>query len=156
MTIYTVHEPPGQAAPDGGLTRIAFVKEGFCWPALFFPPIWLIFRRLWTVLLLYILLGVLIGVASRSVPSIGAVAPLFALWFALEANQLRRWTLDRAGWRFIGIAVGRDRIEAEEQFFRQFLSAGRQAMPVAGSSQPSAGVGPQPRPTFVANPGPAA
>ena len=38
MTVYSVYEPPSEA-PDlmQRADRLAFVKEGFSWPALFVP-----------------------------------------------------------------------------------------------------------------------
>ena len=48
MTVYSVYEPPTEAP---NLTeradRLAFVKEGFSWPALFVPLLWLIYYRMW-------------------------------------------------------------------------------------------------------------
>ena len=54
MTIYTVLAPPeaGSAGPDRD--RFVFIKEGFCWPAFFFAAIWLLFRRMWLVFILYL------------------------------------------------------------------------------------------------------
>jgi hypothetical protein len=48
---------------------------------------------------------------------------LFALWFALEANAMRRWTLSRNGWRFAGVAAGADRVDAEQRFFERHAGA---------------------------------
>lgn len=120
MATYTVHAPRGEATPQAEALRLLFIKEGFCWPALFFAPAWLIFRRLWMTLLGYALVLSLIALAGRRFgpEAVGPATMLFAIWFALEANQLRRWTLERWGWRFVGVAVGRNRLEAEENYFR--------------------------------------
>ena len=42
--------------------RLAFVKDGFSWPALFVPLLWLIYHRMWIEL---IVLG-LVYLALRS------------------------------------------------------------------------------------------
>ena len=55
MALYTVFAPPpepGETAPDP--VRFVFVKDGFCWPALFIPELWLLFRRMWLVFVLYL------------------------------------------------------------------------------------------------------
>ena len=56
MTVYTVHEPPpreGQA--DADTDRFVFVRDGFDFWAFLFGPLWMIWRRLWLVLLLYVI-----------------------------------------------------------------------------------------------------
>lgn len=139
MAIYTVHAPRGEAPPEADALKLQFIKDGFCWPALFFAPLWLIFRRQWLTLLAYVLVLALFGVAGQSVGS-QAMAPavmLFALWFALEANQFRRWTLERWGWRFVGVAVGRNRLEAEDGYFRDLLAGPRPPQPPVSPAPPA-------------------
>jgi hypothetical protein len=121
MSIYTILAPPprtGDIAPDP--LSLVFVKEGFCWPALFFPEIWLIFRRLWLVLVLDIA-SVLVLAVSVILSHAGSVAvPILLLGrilLALEANGLRRWTYYRHGYRLVGVVEGRRLWEAELRFF---------------------------------------
>jgi hypothetical protein len=150
MKVFTVHEPPDavSASPDRGrLDRITFVKEGFCWPALFVPMFWLLWHRMWWVLLAWLAAGVSLAAIGNQMPEtdliIGVVSLLFGLWFALEANALRRWSLSRKGWRMLGVAAGRDREEAEQSFFRRHLAPGRE---VPRPAAPVRTVPPRPRP----------
>jgi hypothetical protein len=126
MAIYTVHAPARVNAPEADPMALTFVKEGFNWPALFFPAIWLIVRRMWLVFVLYIAAAAIIGAATQTaVPFV--VAPIslgFAFLFALEANGLRRWTLARNGWRMVGVAEGRNQLEAERRFYSRLLGEG--------------------------------
>jgi len=119
MSIYTVLSPPPQAgdiAPDP--SSLVFVKEGFCWPALFLPEIWLIFRRMWLVLVIDLLVIIAAGaVADRACAAVGLILVLGRLLFALEANGLRRWTYYRHAYRLIGVVEGRRLWEAELRFF---------------------------------------
>jgi hypothetical protein len=118
MTIYTVLAPPaaGPAGPDPD--RFVFIKEGFCWPAFFFGAIWLLFRRLWLVFLLYLLAAAVLSLLAAKMPDVAwLVALLFAFLVGLEANNLRRWTLERRGYRFVGAAAGHRLAEAEFRFF---------------------------------------
>jgi hypothetical protein len=119
MSIYTVLSPPpeaGDIAPDP--LSLVFVKEGFCWPALFFPEIWLIFRRMWLLLVIDLVVIIAAGlVVDRAAAAAGLILVLLRLLFALEANGLRRWTCYRQGYRLIGVVEGRRLWEAELRFF---------------------------------------
>lgn len=131
MKVFTVHEPPTPGEGSGRFDRFAFVKEGFSWPALFFPFIWALWHRMWWVLLGWLAVAVATTVIAELVPEtetvVGVFSVLFTLWFALEANGLRRWSLDQKGWRMVGVAAGRDLVEAEQSFFRRQEPAARTA-----------------------------
>jgi hypothetical protein len=126
VTVYSVYEPPAEA-PDlmQRADRLAFVKEGFSWPALFVPLLWLIYHRMWIELIVLGLIYVVLQVAFGS----DTQGQTLALWasvavnvlFAFEANDLRAAALGRRGYRLAGVASGRDRIEAERSFFTTWL-----------------------------------
>jgi hypothetical protein len=127
MTLYTVHAPKaaaGDAAADPA--DLVFVKDGFCWPALFVPVVWLVWRGLWLALLLYLVLaiglGILSGLGGSDISA--AVMVLFSVWFALEANGLRRWTLERHRHVLVGVVEGRDVAEAERRYFAEIAESG--------------------------------
>jgi hypothetical protein len=120
MAIYTVLAPPardGEAAPDP--LKTVFVKDGFSWPALFFAAPWMIYRRMWLTLVVYVAVMAALGyVMQRAGGDFGAsVVLLVHLLFALEANNLRRWTLERRGFRLVAVAEGRNIEEAEIRYF---------------------------------------
>jgi hypothetical protein len=123
MTLYTVLAPrpvEGESRPDP--IRLVFVKEGFCWPALFIPLLWLIFRRLWIVLALTVAVAIgIIVLGQRTTPAV-AVALFFLgrIWFAIEANGLRRWSYLVHGWRLIDVIEARNYREAEIRYFHGF------------------------------------
>lgn len=122
MTIYTVHAPPVSAT--GGASeaeRMIFVKDGFCWPALLIPVVWMLYRRLWIVLCLYALFAVALEFSGRllGVPTATALGFLGALYLGFEGNTLRRWTLARRGFCELGVVEGRSREEAEIRFFHR-------------------------------------
>lgn len=124
MTLYTVHAP-ADAAPTGpAADRVAFVKDGFSWPALLIPVLWLPYRRMWWPLLGFLAATVGIGLAGARIGESPAalIGILFSLWFALEANAMRRWTLDRRGYHLVGVVEGRDRDTAERRFFEAALA----------------------------------
>ena len=122
MPLYTVFAPPqkpGETAPDP--VRFVFVKDGFCWPALFVPELWLLFRRMWLVFVLYLAASLVVSVIGTKVggPLPWVTLALMHLLFALEGNALRRWKLSAIGYDFIGVAEGK-REEAELRFFSQW------------------------------------
>lgn len=126
MKVFTVHEPPSAGDGAGRFDRLAFVKEGFCWPALVFPFVWTLWHRLWWVLLGWLAVAVATTLLAELLPAtdmaVGVFSVMFTLWFALEANGLRRWSLERKGWRMVGVAAGRDLAEAEQSYFRRMAS----------------------------------
>jgi len=122
MKSYTVHAPSeGEPAPE----QFAFVKDGFSWPALFFPLLWIFWLRLWLVLVWYIVFALSVAWVDRLAGETNAtiLALLGALLFALEANNLRRLTLESRGWREIGASSGRNLAEAEIRFFERWTGA---------------------------------
>jgi hypothetical protein len=116
MRAYTVHAPPGEApAPE----RFAFVKDGFSWPALLVPILFILWHRLWLTLMGAVIFVLVIAWIDRLFGEDNAamVAIIGVLLFALEANNLRRLSFEARGWRELGSAFGQDRDEAEIRFF---------------------------------------
>ncbi len=122
MSVYTVHEPPlraAEASPDP--ERFVFVRDGFYFWAFLLTPVWMLWHRLWLVLLIYVVVTVGIenvmhfagvGVAAESL-----VVLLISLLVGAEAGTLRRFTLARRGWRQVGVVGGTDAETAERRFF---------------------------------------
>jgi hypothetical protein len=126
MSVYTVHEPPlraGQTAADP--ERFEFVRDGFYLWAFLLGPLWMLWRRLWLVLIFFIVLSSGIGVALRLAGAPfalqTAIAVVIALLVGFEAGTLRRWTLARRGWSTVGIVIGDDLEAAEHRFFSSWV-----------------------------------
>ena len=114
MRVYTVHEN----SDYDDERRVVLVKEGFCWPALFVSLLWTLYRRLWLVFLILLAAILLLSVLGEAIGT--AAFGLFILgrvFYGLEANGLRRWTLERNGYTLVGVIEGRTLIEAERRFF---------------------------------------
>ena len=97
MTMFTVHAPPVGDRRATDPAAFVFIKEGFCWPALVVPLLWILYRRLWLVLLGYLVASLGLGRLSVELGDAlgGLIIVLASLLFACEANGLRRWTLER-------------------------------------------------------------
>lgn len=137
MTIYVVLAPPTEAdSAEPEPDRFVFVKEGFCWPAFFLTIPWLIWRRLWLVLIVYVpALIAVFAITGRAPPLVESmILVLFAVLVGLEANNLRRWTLERRGYRFLGAAAGERLREAEYRFFVGWAAP---SGPPDGSAEPT-------------------
>jgi hypothetical protein len=120
MPVYTVHAP---SDPDlrEDTDRFVFLRDGFHFWAMLFGPLWLLWHRLWLVLLGYLAAGagLMIALVLLRAPADArsAVLLLLALLMGLEAASLRRWTYSRRKWRLIDFVVAGDRESAERRFF---------------------------------------
>jgi hypothetical protein len=125
MPIYTVHAPPVKPGFALDPERFVFVRDGFHFWAFLLTPLWMIWRRLWLVLVLYVLALVLLQIPLRlldATPTVHTVVGiLLSLLVGLEAGTLRRWTLNRHRWGELGVVSAPDRETAERRFFDSWL-----------------------------------
>jgi hypothetical protein len=143
MAVFTVHEPPlrpADPAPDP--ERVLFVRDGFSFWAFLLAPLWMLWHRMWLVLVAYLVLAgglqAVMLIVGASPAAVIAAGLLIALLVGLEAGTLRRVTLRRRGWREIGLISGNDREVAERRFFATWQRD--------GASRPAAGGGCAPVP----------
>ena len=120
MTTFTVHEPPPRKNEEtASPVRFAFVRDGFYFWAFLLGPVWMLYHRLWLVLLMYLAGTTAIQVALWALGVSGlvkfTVALLIAVLVGFEAGSLRRWSLRR--WTNRGIVVAYNREAAEHRFF---------------------------------------
>ena len=96
------------------------MKEGFSWPALLIALPWLLWHRMWIVLVFYLALGVGLGALSEfgqlSDQATTILSVLVALFFGFEGNSLLRWTLARRGYEEIGEVAAETPRAAEMRF----------------------------------------
>jgi hypothetical protein len=126
MPVYTVHAPPAtrgrKRVPNAKNVpeNYIFVRDGFYVWAMIFGPFWMLFRRLWLVFFLYLVLMVALGVTlwalGVSDATGGLPMLLVSVLIGLEAGSLWRWTLARRRYRNVGVVVG-DNVEAAERRF---------------------------------------
>ena len=141
MAFYTVHEPPlRKRQSDTDPMRLTFVRDGFHFWAFVLGPLWMLRHRMWLVLIAHlVVVGGLAFALSRvsAPPGTGvAVGLLIALLIGLEASTLRRWTLARRGWTYVGVVVADDLELAERRFFDSWT--GHAMPPSAAAPLPAA------------------
>ena len=118
MRIYTIHRCSRGVLEE---PEVRTVKEGFCWPALFFGPLWAAWRGDWAVaagLLALFAAAVLANALWLSLP----LLLLYVLWVLVliepgfEGNDLARRSLGRRGFTPVALAAGRNGADAEARF----------------------------------------
>jgi hypothetical protein len=126
VATYTVHEPPepGSDRIDRG-AELEFVKDGFSWLTAIFPPIGLLAKGLWLALIAYLVgIGLLVWLLETLKVDgqwIGLVVSMIGIYLGFEASTLKRWKLERAGWRTLGVVNGRSIAECERRFLEGWL-----------------------------------
>ncbi len=144
MLTFTVHEPPDPPADRVDRAEsLVFIKDGFSWAAALFAPIWLIAHRLWWPLIGFILLSgsfdVIKRVSDIDARWTGLAIVTLSLLVGFEADTLRRWSLERRGWRMLGSVTGKNAAECERRFFESWLPSQPIIAPRAESKPPSGG-----------------
>jgi len=158
MTVYTVHErkPRGDEI-DADPDRTVFVRDGFYFWAFLLGPLWMLWHRLWLVLVLFLAGTVAMqwGLQAAGMPDWVKfmVGFLVAVLVGCEAGTLRRWSLRR---RFTeaGLVVAPDLETAERRYFELGVDHPRLApssappppMPPAPAATDVLGLFPQPQP----------
>jgi hypothetical protein len=142
MSVYTVHEPPlRESGASADPERFAFVRDGFYFWAFVFGPLWLLWRRLWLALLFYVIAWIVAeGALLYFKAGFGvqvAINIAFALLLGMEASSLWRWTLNRRGWKNLGVVVGDDLESAERRFFQTWREQNWREQPQTASSSKS-------------------
>jgi len=118
MKLFTVHYNPARSDPDD---QYVFVKEGFNWPAFFVPIVWLIYQRQILGIIAYLVaMSVLLGVFEllSITDEVSLVCSLgISFLIGAEANDWRRASLARSGYRVVEVVSGQTMVEAETRFF---------------------------------------
>ena len=122
MIVETIHEPPSPPADRlEHAAALAFIRDGFSIAAALLGPFWMLLSGAWIAALVYVagttLLATLFSVAGWDVRWYGALLAAAHVIIGFEAASLRRWSLERRGWRLLGTVAGRNVEECERRFF---------------------------------------
>ena len=116
MTLFVVQAP---GTDDEALIHARFIADRFSWPAFVFAWAWLLYRRLWIALAVWVVLEIafLAFVAPHVSLGVAFLVDLLArLFLGLEAQRLR---LAKGAGRAVltDLVEARDRDEAEAIFY---------------------------------------
>ena len=116
--IYTIHE--NENLPDAA-DRIELVREGFAFWAFIFGAVWLLTQRLWLPAIAYLIAVALVGrvleMMGFSAASMVAVQLGMQLWLGFQANDMKRWVLDRRGFTMRGVVCAESAMMAQQRVF---------------------------------------
>lgn len=123
MKTFSVFEPPvlpGTLEDDA--QSLVFVRHGWSLAALLIPLVWMAMRRMWWVLLAYVVLVIavqLVGLVLAPLVTVMASVAL-AIIIMLEAGQLRLETMAAKGYREVAVLQAKNLREAENIYFAQW------------------------------------
>jgi hypothetical protein len=104
----------------------ALVKDGFSWPAFFFGPLWALTNRMWVVGALLIAAMIGISMVPAAFDGGDAIASSLAVALAVllgfHGNDLRQWSLERAGYELNAVVSGSNLTDAERRLFESMGS----------------------------------
>lgn len=135
MKTFSVFEPPVlPGSPVEDAQSLVFVRHGWSLAALLIPMVWMLARRLWWVLLAYVILIIAVQVLSYAISPVitAGLSVALALAVMVEAGQLRLESMAAKGYREIAVIDAKNQRDAEHQFFTHWL-ADRHQRPIANS-----------------------
>jgi hypothetical protein len=99
---------------------IVLIKDGFNWSCFIFGSLWALYKRVWNVLWIYlvvIIISILITkIASVSASEIEIIKIFISMIIAFSANEYYGKSLLKRGYKFIDITHGESREEALLRF----------------------------------------
>ena len=117
MRFFTIHERPASRGSD-----LIAVASGFSWFAAILPLVWFLWHRLWLGLVVYFVLGSLLGLALElagiAEPAGLAIAIAVSFLIGAMAADYRRWTYARHGWVLREVVLADNAWDAEQRYIR--------------------------------------
>ncbi len=142
MSSYVVMLPP-RGSPEQRLEQALSIRDGFSWPGLLVPPLWLAWHRLWLeAILAFLAVAAFSGLAEAWGTGPAGALPglLVSLYVGLEGQAMRIAALRRRGWQDAGV-VEADRSETAD--LRYLIDAAArlpaEAAPASMRIEPAAG-----------------
>lgn len=120
MPSYTIFEK-ADVAPDEAIESLELVKNQFSWFAFLLPIVWILVKRLWWVLLAYLILMAGFSLLELYLPwwSSLLASGMIAFLIALEAPSLQSWSLRQKGYREIATIYAEDKEHCEARYIRE-------------------------------------
>jgi len=146
MVTYSVLEPPDASADRmESAEELVFIRDGFSFYAAALPPVWMLVKRMWLELAIYMGAAGLIAWAASAAGQIelgNAILLAAQIIFGFESGTLHCASLERRGWRHVGTVTGRNREDCERRFLEVWLPTRTEIPPPAAGSAPVASAPP--------------
>ncbi len=121
MAIFTVH------MKDNDAQGTVFIKDGFCWSAFAFGPIWLLSKKLWLAFFGFVVLSAVIGIIGTKFgvhpAALSFISVLLSFLLGAEASNLQRLKMGRLKFVPIAVVQGTKIDDAERRFFDDLVEA---------------------------------
>ena len=116
--IFNAYEKPEAAEPT---ERVELLREGFSFFAFVLNFFWLIFNRMWWVLLGYVALmlalGMTVQVLQLPETTMMLLQTFINLLLGFHAYDLQGWVLKRKGYRLAGVLVAESELAAQRRYY---------------------------------------
>jgi len=153
VVTFNVYEPPNVSADHlKSAEQLLFVKDGFSWLAALLPAFWLLWKRMWLELVVFVAGAgfVVWAFTAAGAPDAGNVILLIAqIILGFESGTLYGANLERRGYKLVGTVSGRGEEDCERRFLEVWLptrteipaSAPTDAVPAATPSWSQTAIG---------------
>lgn len=120
MPSYTIFEKADLPAMEA-IESIELVKNEFSWLAFLLPIVWIFIKRLWWVLLAYLVLMAGFSMLELYLPvwSSMLASAIIAFLIALEAPTLQSWSLRQKGYREVTTLYAEDKEHCETRYIEE-------------------------------------
>jgi hypothetical protein len=127
-----------------------FIRDGFSWGAFLLPLPWMLYRRLWLIVVLSVVVLFLASLAAEEFGLDGlslAFGLILSLWTGFEGGHLRAMHLEKKGWRIEDVINAPD-IDTAEALYFEALADTAPTQPTARPKLPEGRAG-APGPTVA-------
>ena len=120
MPAYVIYEKPGLSLEET-IASAVLVKDKFSWPAFLLPILWMLFKKLWWVLPVYLFVLFAMSLSDLYLPLWASMLTSFfvALLIGLEAPNLVGWSLERKGYREVLTLYAENKDHCEALYIRE-------------------------------------
>ncbi|SFO37379.1 Protein of unknown function [Cohaesibacter marisflavi] len=128
MASYTIYEKPGFSL-DQTVESAVILKNHYSALAFFLPVLWMLFKRLWWVLLGYCLFMIPLWSLYDTLPlwSEMLISLIISVWISVEAPNLIGWQLERKGYQEVVTLYAEDQEHCEQRYIAFRLEAADRA-----------------------------
>ena len=135
MPSYTIYEKPGLSFEEA-IDSAILVKDHYSILAFVVPALWMLMKRLWWVLLFYMLVLIPVAILESIMPVWAGmlVTLLMSFWISLEAPNLIGWSLRQKGYVEVAQLFAEDRDHCERRYVEARLAAQKSTTDAASQS----------------------